>query len=188
MCQHGTRFQRRYLDWRATVTENATHIASERIHSTASSDQINNYKHVRNRLFERNKIGRTYLWTKFAKLSCPKLWAVRSPRDGPQRYSAESFWKLYVELTRILRERPQWLARDKHSISGKGNGIMGFARFQAKFRVYFEFRNVLRTIPYSSPWRGRVENIWGITWFSGGTMGDHLFPQVYKADYKCDCH
>ena len=73
MCQHGTRFQRRYLDWRATVIENATHIASERIHSTASSDQINNYKHVRNRLFERNKIGRTYLWTKFAKLSLPKI-------------------------------------------------------------------------------------------------------------------
>ena len=129
MCQHGTRFQRRYLDWRATVIENATHIASERIHSTASSDQINNYKHVRNRLFERNKIGRTYLWTKFAKLSCPKLWAVRSPRDGPQRYSAESFWKLYVELTRILRERPQWLARDKHSISGKREWNHGVCAF-----------------------------------------------------------
>ena len=66
----------------------------------------------------------------------------------------------------------------------KGNGIMGFWRFQAMFRVYFEFGNVLRTIPYSSPWRGRVEVIWGITWFSGGSVGDHLFPRVYRADYR----
>ena len=34
--QHGTRFQRRYLDWRATVIENATQIASKRTHSDFS--------------------------------------------------------------------------------------------------------------------------------------------------------
>ena len=61
---------------------------------------------------------------------------------------------------------------------------MGFARFQAVFRVYFEFGNVLRTIPYSSPWQEKVEDIWRITWFSGGTMGDHSSPRVYRADYR----
>ena len=33
---------------------------------------------------------------------------------------------------------------------------MGFARFQAVFRVYFEFRNVLRSIPYSYSLAGKV--------------------------------
>ena len=65
---------------------------------------------------------------------------------------------------------------------------MGFARFQAVFRLYFKFGNVLRTIPYSSPWRGRGEDIWrifgGSRGFSGETMGDHLFPRVYRADYR----
>ena len=86
--------------------------------SLSSSDQINNYKHVRNRLLERNNIGSTYLLTKFAKPLLLRIvgrarfegWASK----GTQQKS--KFLKLYLELTRILRERPQWLARDKHSI------------------------------------------------------------------------
>ena len=68
---------------------------------------------------------------------------------------------------------------------------MGFARFQAVFRLYFKFGNVLRTIPYSSPWRGRGEDIWRI-------LGDHVVFQgkqwgiICSQGYtgrtiECDC-
>ena len=57
-------------------------------------------------------------------------------------------------------------------------------RLLAVFRVYFEFRNVLRTILYSLPWWEKGGGYLGITWFSDRTTGDHLFPRVYGADYR----
>ena len=59
-------------------------------------------------------------------------------------------------------------------------------RLLVVFRVYFEFRNVLRTILYSLPWWGRLEDIWG----PRGFLREHilpripLFPRVYGADYR----
>ena len=84
-----------------------------------SSNQTSNYTHVRNRLLAKNNIGRTYLWTKFAKQSLTrnrnrerdadskqtytfrifphlskrkrKLWAVRASRGGPLRILSRRF-------------------------------------------------------------------------------------------------
>ena len=60
-------------------------------------------------------------------------------------------------------------------------------RLLAVFRVYFEFRNVLRTILYSLPWWGRLEDIWGPRGFLR-EQREIICSQGYTGQtIECDC-
>ena len=60
-------------------------------------------------------------------------------------------------------------------------------RLLVVFRVYFEFRNVLRTILYSLPWWGRLEDIWGPRGFLR-EQREIICSQGYTGQtIECDC-
>ena len=137
---------------------------------------------MRNRLLERNNIGSTYLLTKFAK---PLLLRIVGRADGPPRVLSrnQSFWN-FIWSWREFSERGH---NDLHGTNipsrGKGSGIMGFAPAGCVSGLFW-ISECLKDYSLFITLVGKGGGYLGITWFSEGTTGDHLFPRVYVADYR----